>query len=185
MITKRNLTGALAALTLVCFAAAANAQPLSESQTISGTSKVLAVDQKERLLTLQNSAGETMVLKVGEVVRNFPQIKVGDMVNVTYTESVTLSLGTPGATPGAASSTTLTRAPEGSMPRGKIVNTLNETVLITAIDKTNRKVTVKAPSGRVVVTKVAPEVTQFDSLKVGDSVDITYTEAMAVSVERP
>jgi predicted ATP-dependent Lon-type protease len=185
MITKRNLTGALAALTLVCFAAAANAQPLSESQTISGTSKVIAVDQKERLLTLQNAAGETVVVKVGEVARNFDQIKVGDMLNVTFTEALTLSLGTPGATPGAASSTKLTRAPVGSMPQGKVVNTLNATVLITAIDKANRKLTIKLPSGRTIVTKVAPEVTQFDTLKVGDSVDAVYTEAMAISVERP
>jgi hypothetical protein len=70
------------------------------------------------------------------------------------------------------------------MPKGEVTNTLNVTALITAIDTQNRRVTFRMPSGRVVTATVAPEVTQFDQLKVNDSVQAVFTEAVAISVER-
>jgi hypothetical protein len=184
MSITRTVIGTLAPLALLCFAATAGAQPISATNTVTTTSTVTAIDHQNRLVTLKAKDGEQITLKVGEVARNFNQINVGDTVNATYTESLTLSLGTPGETPGAASTTTLTRAPVGSMPKGEVTNTLNVTALITAIDTQNRRVTFRMPSGRVVTATVAPEVTQFDQLKVNDSVQAVFTEAVAISVER-
>ncbi len=184
MSLKTTILSTVASLAFACVAAAANAQPITATNSMATTSTVSAIDYPQRLITLKSPEGEQVTLKVGEVVRNFDQIKVGDTVNAKYTESLTLSLGTPGEMPGAASSTTLTRAPVGSMPQGKVTNTLNVTALITAIDKENRRVTLKMPSGRVLTATVAPDVTQFDNLKINDSVHAEFTEAVAISVER-
>jgi hypothetical protein len=46
-----------------------------------------------------------------------------------------------------------------------------------------RSLTVKGPEGNYVTVTVPEEVKRFDSLKVGDRVDITWTEALLISVE--
>ena len=54
---------------------------------------------------------------------------------------------------------------------------------VQAIDRTKRTVTLKGPDGKSVTTKVDASVKAFDTLKVGDSVHVRYTEAVAISVE--
>ncbi len=45
--------------------------------------------------------------------------------------------------------------------------------------------TLELADGTKVTTKVDKSVKAFDTLKVGDSVHARYTEAIAISVERP
>ena len=55
---------------------------------------------------------------------------------------------------------------------------------VEAIDKTTQHVTLKGPEGNTVEVKVKnPK--NLEGVKVGDEVAITYTEAMAISVEKP
>jgi len=55
-------------------------------------------------------------------------------------------------------------------------------VLITAIDPTVPTVTFKGPAGNTRTIKVRhPE--KLEGVKVGDTVEITYTEAFAIKVE--
>jgi hypothetical protein len=55
--------------------------------------------------------------------------------------------------------------------------------LIEKIDKKNQTVTLKGPEGRTTDVKVKrPQM--LDQVKVGDEVVITYTEALAISVEK-
>ena len=56
---------------------------------------------------------------------------------------------------------------------------------VQAIDRTKRTVTLKGPEGNVITTKVDKSVKAFDTLKVGDSVHARFTEAIAISVEKP
>ncbi len=48
-----------------------------------------------------------------------------------------------------------------------------------------RKVSLKRPDGKLVITKVDESVKAFDTLKVGDSIHARITEAVAISVEKP
>jgi hypothetical protein len=45
--------------------------------------------------------------------------------------------------------------------------------------------TVKGPLGNVIPLKVDKSVKAFDPLKVGDSIHVRYTEAVAISVSKP
>ncbi len=56
---------------------------------------------------------------------------------------------------------------------------------VQAINKQKRSVTLKLQDGRNVTTNVDKSVNAFDTLKVGDSVHARYTEAVAISVEKP
>ena len=62
--------------------------------------------------------------------------------------------------------------------------TLKATATITAIDKTNRDVTLKGPTGKELTVTAGPEVKNFDQLKVGDKVDFEYAEALTLELKK-
>jgi hypothetical protein len=54
---------------------------------------------------------------------------------------------------------------------------------ITALDTAKRLATLKAEDGREFEVEVSPEVTNFNKLKVGDTVVATYTQSLGVRIE--
>jgi hypothetical protein len=55
---------------------------------------------------------------------------------------------------------------------------------VTAIDKAKRTVTVKGPQGKVRTLTVGKEARNFDQVKVGDTITLTYVEAVTLSLEK-
>jgi hypothetical protein len=60
--------------------------------------------------------------------------------------------------------------------------TTHETVTVTAIDRTARSATLQNDQGEIKVVDVPQEVKAYDTLKVGDKIDIDYHEAVAISL---
>jgi hypothetical protein len=60
-----------------------------------------------------------------------------------------------------------------------------ETVVVTAIDRSARNVTLQNADGEKKTVNVPPEVKAYDTLKVGDRIDIDYQESMALSILPP
>lgn len=73
---------------------------------------------------------------------------------------------------------------EEGVPGGVIVNTLNLTARVTAIETANRKVTLLGPDGNTFNVKVGPEAVNFDQVQVGDLLDITVTEELVVYLDK-
>jgi len=65
-----------------------------------------------------------------------------------------------------------------------VAQTVKLTATITAIDKATRDVTLKGPQGNEVTVTAGPEVKKFDSLKVGDQVDVQYVEALTLELKK-
>jgi len=65
-----------------------------------------------------------------------------------------------------------------------VAQTVKVTATITAIDKATRDVTLKGPQGNEVTVTAGPEVKKFDSLKVGDQVDVQYVEALTLELKK-
>jgi len=57
-----------------------------------------------------------------------------------------------------------------------------ETVVVTGIDRSARTATLQNADGEKKTVKVPPEVKAYDTLKVGDRIDIDYQESIAVSL---
>jgi hypothetical protein len=75
---------------------------------------------------------------------------------------------------------------DGSGRRGAVVgNKVNTTVVIEAVDNAAHSVTFTGPAGMTrTVDVVDPKAQKFISeLKKGDEVELTYVEALAVTVE--
>lgn len=156
---------------------------VSDQVTVSAT--VMAIDHKTRSVTLRGPEGNEETFTIGPEVRNLAQVRKGDEVVATYYESVALRLRRPGeATPGIVAAKDAVRAEPGQMPGAAAGKTVTVTATVVKVDRRRQTVTLKGPQGKVVTVKVAdPE--RLAKVQVKDLVEVTYTEAVAIAVERP
>ncbi|HEY6824238.1 MAG TPA: hypothetical protein VI195_07335 [Steroidobacteraceae bacterium] len=147
------------------------------------TAKVVAVDPSMRTVTLQNSSGKTRTIEVGDQVRNFDQIKVGDTVHAKYTQALALELKKGGgALPAPTAEGAITPAPApGAKPGGTIAHKVTVTAEVVAVDQAKQMVTLRGPAGNEVDVK-AEDPSQLQNIKKGDHVQATYVEALAIKV---
>ncbi len=162
-----------------------NAQGVKVGGVVKVTAEVVAIDRVDRTVALLGPRGNVVEVEVGHGARNFDQIEVGDQVNVEYFESVALYLGKKGQKPKATAGLVAARSAKGDKPAGVVVEVVDISAKVQAIDREKRKVSLKRPDGKLVTHKVDESVKAFDTLKVGDSIHARITEAIAISVEKP
>ena len=150
--------------------------------SVTVTATVTAIDQKTRAVTVKTTDGKDYSFIAGDAVKNLAQVAVGDIITATYTEALLYEVKSGGTT-GASTAVATARAAGGDKPAGIVGQETTVTVVITAIDTATPSVTFKGPAGNVRTIKVQqPE--KLKGVKVGDTVDITYAESVAVSVEK-
>jgi hypothetical protein len=146
------------------------------------TAKVAKINQKTREVTLKADDGQEYAFVAGDEVKNLAQVKKGDLIVATYTEALAYEVkksGKAGATAAVAGGA----AAPGSKPAGALGATTTVTVVITAIDNKVPSVTFKRADGTTRTIKVKdPE--KLEGVSVGDRVEITYVEAIAIKVEK-
>jgi len=146
------------------------------------TAEVQAVDAANRTVTLKGPRGKIVTLPVGPEVKNFDQIKTGDLVVVRYYEQLTLELKKGGTAMRERTERDVAdKAKPGERPAAAGARQVHVIADVIAVDPKTQTVTLRGPT-RVVDLKVR-DPKQFKLVKVGDQVEATYTEAAAISVE--
>ena len=200
VINMRKRAGAVAASTL--FAAAAMLCPalstparaqasgmagISSSETISFRAKVTAIDLGTRMVTLVTPQGKSQTLKVGDQVRNLPQVKVGDTVNVRYHTSVTYVLSPRGTKlPDNSLTAAGARAAPGQMPAAAVGTRIVVTSTVVGVDPAGHTLQLIDPDGGLIRTAdvLTPEGQQsMKMIKVGDTITGVASETIAIAVE--
>ena len=146
------------------------------------TAVVEAVEASTRTLTLKKADGSYLTTVAGPDVTRFSEVKIGDTVNVRYYENVIVRVKRPGE-PDVVSSAEGTTGAEQTLPGGTRAKQVTITATITAIDPAVPSITFTGPHGWKYSSKVQ-DTEALAKVKVGDKVDIVWTEAMLVSVER-
>jgi Cu/Ag efflux protein CusF len=185
-IHRSGTLAALCALGFTFGAWADDAKPMpasSISQTTTVKATVTGIDIPGRVVTLKGPKGNTVTFHVGDDVKNLDQVKVGDIVVAKYYESYALKVTKPGA-PAADSVNAAVVAAPGQAPGGAVLKQSSIKAKVTAIGKQKDWVTLKGPEGNSVTLKVK-DPKNLTGVKVGDDVEATYTEALAVDVELP
>jgi Cu/Ag efflux protein CusF len=174
---------AVAALAVALAAPAAARQSKTQYAAVSQTFTIVAIDQTNRIITLKDKDGYTESMYAGPEVQRFNELKVGQKVTFKYYESVVYQIQKPGATAPAPATgdPTLTRS-TGPKPGGTIAQQMTATVTVTAIDMKAPSVTIKMDDGSINSFKVDDR-KNLEGVKVGDRVQITYTQALAISVQ--
>jgi hypothetical protein len=150
--------------------------------TVEITAAVAAVDHAHRMVTLKGADGHVQKISVGPEVKNFNQIKVGDQVVMRYIEALTLELKKGGKEVVARTDTEAAgKAMPGEKPAAGVGRKIHVIADVTAVDPATQTVSLRGPKQTVDLKLHDPE--QFKLVKVGDQVEATYTEALAISVE--
>lgn len=171
----------LVAATTLGQAPAAPAKGEAVLSSIQVTATVTKIDQKTREVTLKASDGKEYDFVADEAVKNLPQVKKGDVVTISYTEALAYEVK-KGGSAGVGAAAGAAAAPLGEKPAGIAGRKVTVTVSIVAIDPKVPSVTFKGPAGNT-KTITVKDPAKLQGVKVGDTVDVTYAEAVALKVE--
>jgi hypothetical protein len=164
-------------------AAAPAAAPRGETlvATVEVTATVTAINQATREVTLKKEDGTEVNFVASEDVKNLAQVKVGDVLHVVYGEALAYEVRKGGTTAAPVTAVAGGAAELGQRPAGALARQTTATVAITAIDPTVPSVTFQGPAGNTRTIKVLhPE--KLEGVSVGDTVELTFTEALAIKV---
>lgn len=154
---------------------------VQRSSVQSTVATVESVNLKTRMVKLRSLEGRPFTIHVGKEAVNLPQVKAGDRVEITYTESLEVRMAEPGEVI-EESSTVVGRAVPGAKPGGFGITETNITAEILDLDKANETDTLKMADGSVATVKLQNPA-NLEKVKVGDTIAIKYLEALEITVK--
>ena len=163
-------------------------KPLSAGNgvLISVTADVESIDLDKREVTLKGPLGNAVTFVVDKRVQRLDQVKAGDHVSADYYVSIAAEVRLPTAEEKAGPITVLDEladAPAGTEPAGGGLHQIKIVTTVEGLDVPTQTVTLKGPRGNSVMIRVQnPD--NLKKLRLGDTIVVTYTEALAVSLEK-
>ncbi len=162
---------------------------MNRALLVEATATVTAVDMLNQLVTIQGPDGHSTVIRVTDQVKNLPQVKIGDKVNITYYRSAAadiVKLGDDAKLGTVEVIGAKAGAPAGEKPAGAIGIQSTRRAEVVFVDPYQKFISFRSPEIglRRVTLKDRPDLQHYlKELKKGDIVEVTYTEAMAISLE--
>jgi hypothetical protein len=162
--------------------------PLSREDTVlvSLTARIEAINATNREVTLKGPMGNEVTFTVDKRVKRFNEFKVGDLVNADYYISIAADVRKPTPEEEKEPITVLAgagKAPPGTSPAAGGLRQFKVVTTIEGLDRPTETVTLKGPLGHYVTAKVH-DPSRLSEVRIGDTVVVTYTEALAVSLEK-
>jgi len=190
----RNLV-VVPALVLATLAIAASAQqPAAEGKTtaepgkiastttVTATAQIVGIDAQTRTVTLKGSKGTVFDVVAGDEVKNFDQLRLGDKVVARYQQAFSAEVQkAAAAVRSRVETTTPTRSQPGEAPAVGKTRQVNVLATVVATDPPKRTMTIRGPTRTVTIHVDNPM--HFNVVKPGDQIAVTYTEALALSLE--
>ncbi|MHC4165542.1 MAG: hypothetical protein ACYSWQ_01140 [Planctomycetota bacterium] len=155
-------------------------------QLVTVTATVEAVNLEAREVTLRGPLGNVVAFTVDKQVNRLDEIKIGDRVRAEYYVSLATEIREPTAAEKDTPLTVLEGAgttPPGATPAAGGLSRVKAVVTVEGIDRPAEKVTLKGPLGNYLTVRVL-DPSRLDKVSVGDTVIVTYTEALAISIEK-
>jgi len=164
--------------------AATDKPSMSTSQTVVVTAVVEAINHETRDVTLRGPEGNSVSFVASEEARNLDQVSVGDVVMAEYVQTMSIEVvANDGSEAGAGELAAAGRSDKGSMPAMTAIDAVVITAIVEEINLENNTFKLKGPSGEIQEYE-ARDPENLKKSEVGDIVVITYTEAIAISVEK-
>ena len=173
---------AAVALTAFVIACATTEKPSGREQNVVELRAVITgVDLAQRQVALLTPEG-SVVLPVADEHYPLDHLRVGDKVLVSYTEAIAWQVKpSDKGTPGVTLRDTVNIASPDDKPGATVERAVTFTTTITAFDIPRGTVTLGGPDGTSQTIKVhKPD--DLRRIQVGDLVDITFSEALALSI---
>jgi NMD protein affecting ribosome stability and mRNA decay len=185
---RRLATSLAAGLLAFSAAAEAPAAPPSgkivvatgEAVGIVNGATVIGSDEKQHTITLQGPSSKIRTYRVGKKV-NLGKLKQGDVVRIGVMEVVAVSVKGPRSKPASVETANAATDATNLLGTEGIVRLVAK---VTKVDRTAPSVTLVGPAdGKVVVRSKSSKA--IKGLEVGDDVEVTFTDAVVVSLQAP
>lgn len=177
-----RLTAALAITTLALTLGAGAQSKTVTGETIRVQATVESIDMADRSITVKDTEGNYHELAMPEGSR-MGEVKVGDRLVVNYYENVNVRVKAADEPDVNLEHRAATPAEGSAKPAGTVAKQRRMTARITAIDLKAPSITFTGPNDWKYSTRVEDK-KALDKVKVGDRVDITWTEAVLIGFEK-
>lgn len=157
--------------------------PAVTSQLSTLQASVQAVYPDKRSVTLVGPSGQPQTIFVGPDVK-LDRLHAGDKVNVSYYQGVAAQIAKNGAKVSDPAAADFAYKNPNGAPGGGAGDSVTVSVTILGVDPGTNTVAFQGGDGAQHVIAVrSPNMQKFiRTLKVGDVVDVTYTESVGISV---
>jgi len=165
---------------VVAAVAAQGKAAVSEAVQIQG--KVKSINKANRSVIVSGPQGKEVLFNLGDEVRNFEQIRVGDLVTLTYAQALALELRKVenNGIRERVESEQAVRAPLGDRPAGAIEKTVQIVANVVAINPKAQTLSLRGAKRTVELAVNDPAM--LKDIKVGNQVAAKYVEAVALEV---
>ena len=183
MLMKKTFVAAAFASVIASSAFAADdpkaaAVAVVEQETVV---ELVSLDRAKRVAVMKGPNGGTMTMQIPKEAQNLDRVQPGDKFKLRYIQGLALSLNKGGAA-SVNQVQQVKLAPKGGRPGGTVVDTKQLTTVVTSVDRPTRTIAIRGPDSQPVSLKVSDDVKSFDQIAVGDTIAITYTEALAMEM---
>ena len=142
---------------------------------------ITAIDKNTREVTIKGGSGNTLTVTAGPQVKNFKQIKVGDLVTLSYVAALGLELKKGGGRlRERIESEQTASAKPGEKPGAGKSRTVKIIADVTAVDARAGTITLRGPQRSADLVVKDKEL--LTDIRVGDQIFATYEEAAIVSI---
>jgi Cu/Ag efflux protein CusF len=149
---------------------------------------VKAVDMDKRTLTLTMADGKERTFVIDKRVKKLGQVKAGDVVTARYREAVSVKLNKTKVPEGVTVETAVKRDERSVKPSAVASQQVTTTATIEKMHDDGKWVTLRMPDGSTADVKVLDKENlakiKKGEVKEGDQIEITFTQALAISVEK-
>jgi hypothetical protein len=181
---KRVLPILMAAVLTLALVAVCKAQSKSFTRDATTmTATVEAIDSVHRTMTVKGPQGNYVELVASPDFKRFSEVKVGDKINVRYYDTVVVRMKAPGEKD-VDSATEAATPGKGLKPSGTVAKQRTITATITELDPKVPSITFTGPNNWKYSSRIQDK-SVLKTYKVGDKLDITWTEAVILSLETP
>jgi hypothetical protein len=146
------------------------------------TAVITALDVKNRIATIKGPAGNEFSVVVDPSVKGLANVKVGDTVSLKYYRAVAMDFKKGDGIRMMTVATSAAAGTKKTMPGVSEVTQVSTVSNIWAINQAAGTVLVRGPLGHFVEVHLKdPKL--LDGVNVGDQMQLTYTNAVAMAVQ--
>jgi hypothetical protein len=161
-----------------------NKVPVSgAAEIVMTTGTIQSIDKDKRTVVLKDESGDQIKVQVPPDMPGFDQLKKGERVDLTYYDSIAVAFLPPGSAQPAAEARVHV---EPAQAGGLVGREVTIAAQIVNVDTKNKAVELKLPNGQIQKVSVADAdlQKQLRDLKPGQLATVTYTEAVAASLQQ-
>jgi hypothetical protein len=148
--------------------------------------EVTAINHETREVTFKGEYGKELNMIVDDSVQRLDEVEVGDTIKLGYVLSIAYELREPTADELENPLQIIEGVERAGMdqgPAGVGIEIIKAVCTIEGLDRPTATVTLKGPLGGLNVVQIK-DISNLPKLRIGQSVVVTFTQALAVALEK-